>query len=142
MVRLIQNNLTPGLRKALISLCSEDIKWRRSDYENLGITRFKSSRMSSRVFMLHPTESVLQTSADTVDFVRCNSRLYRLHLLQLLRGTVVAIQNAAQTSGVHFQHVAPLPELRTQNATFKLGSRSESCDRARQVSEFKTGTPN
>jgi hypothetical protein len=42
------------------------------------------------------------TSPDTVDFVRCNSRFYRLHLLHLLRGTVVAIQNAAQASGVHF----------------------------------------
>ena len=76
--------------------------------------------------VLHPTKSVLQTSADTIDFIRCNSRFNCLHLLQLLRGTVVAIQNAAQASGIHFQHVAPFPELRTQSSTFKLGSFSDS----------------
>jgi hypothetical protein len=68
--------------------------------------------------MLHATEANLQTSADTVDFIRCNSRFNSLHLLQLLRGTVVTIENAAQTSGVHFQHVAPFPELRTQKSAF------------------------
>lgn len=66
---------------------------------------------------LHVTEPIIHTSSDAVDFVCCHLRLNSLHLMQLLYGAIVAIEHACQTSGVHFQHIAPFPELRIHKNT-------------------------